>query len=111
MEAGNTQFLGEFSLTIDEDTLIATFGGNISIPANAAPGPHPVAFMLPSDVDPACLTFTVTAPTADGSATDNGYSPDTTGRLPETGAGMLLPAAGLAIAGSGLFFLRRRKQP
>lgn len=106
------QFLGEFSLMIDEDTQIATFGGNISIPANAAPGPHPVAFMLPEDADPACLTFTVTAATADGTAMDAGYSSDTTGRLPETGAGMLLPAAGLAIAGSGLFFLRRlRKQP
>lgn len=80
MEPGNEQYLGAFPLIIDEDTLIATFSGNITVPSNAALGPQPVAFMLPVDSDPACLTFTVTS-----TVRDSAYAAATS--LPDTGAG------------------------
>lgn len=82
MEPGNEQYLGGFPLTIDQDTLTGTFGGNITIPGNAALGPHSVAFMLPGDTDPACLTFTVAGAGDQPSAST---PPATIIRLPETG--------------------------
>lgn len=80
LETGNEQYLGALLLIVDEDTLIATFSGNITVPSNVALGPQPVAFMLPVDSDPACLTFTVTS-----TVRDSAYAAATS--LPDTGAG------------------------
>lgn len=103
MEPGNEQYLSGFPLTIDQDTLIGTFSGNITIPGNAALGPHSVAFMLPGDTDPACLTFTVTA--AGGSVP--GDTPvenpvETISRLPETGLNTGMAVYALALVASGV---------
>lgn len=109
MEPGSEQYLGGFPLSIDQDTLIGTFSGNITVPGNAAPGSHSVAFTLPGDTDPACLTFTVTA--AGGS--DPGDATDETpvvsiSRLPETGLNASLAALVLTLGAGMLVAISRR---
>jgi len=51
--------LGGFEITIDEN-LIAHFSGNVTIPADAPPGPHEIALLIAGLSDPNCVTFTVT---------------------------------------------------
>jgi len=101
---GDAAALGDLQITIGEDEVLR-FGGPITVPASAAPGPHQIALAASVDEDPACLTFTVVA-----AAGQDAY--ELPAVLPSTGpSASFLPlifAGGLAAAGAGMHSIIRR---
>ncbi len=100
--SGDPVELGLFNLTIDAQ-LVAHFSGNVTIPANAAGGPHDVMLWVGGTTDPNCVTFTVVE-----SVRQTAY-PQTASTLPSTGDSAFVTVIGFFMAGAGWLALMRRR--
>ncbi len=97
------------TLTMD---MAGNYSGTVNVPTDAAEGVYTVALWhTDSEFSPLCLTFTVTAATAQQDAYPSGTVAQgtTPSTLPSTGLFLLVPVAGFAAAGLGAAILTRRR--
>lgn len=92
--------------TIPNDGMTGAFSGDFTVPANAALGTHTVTLSIPSEGTYECpFTFTVVAAVQADAYPTAAALPAS---LPSTGLILIVPAAGLAVAGIGGVLLRKR---